>query len=191
MTFWRDDPALKGRFHPEYPDDLQVLVHEGSFRFTDTKPEVVWARVFALLEITTNEGRKAQAYKAILLNQPNHLKTLKVGQEILFVAHVGYQHAIRITHDYLADRASFDIEPCDKCGLPETFDPISKLSAHTFPDAKKLVDEGNFQLFSSFCPMCGGVMIVRHKHLTEIEANKSAVENQKPLSRLKKWLGKK
>lgn len=26
---WRDHPKLRGRFHSEYPDDLQVVIHEG------------------------------------------------------------------------------------------------------------------------------------------------------------------
>jgi hypothetical protein len=31
---WRDDPLLKGRFHPDFPDDLQVVVHDGGPRLT-------------------------------------------------------------------------------------------------------------------------------------------------------------
>ena len=26
MTPWREDPKLQSRFHPDFPDDLQVLV---------------------------------------------------------------------------------------------------------------------------------------------------------------------
>lgn len=193
MNIWHKDAALKGRFHPQYPDDLQVLVHEGSFRFTETSPEVMWARVFGLFEITTNEGRTAQAYKAILLNQSNQLKTLKIEQEILFVAHSNYKYPIRVTQDYLVERASYVIEPCMQCGLPETFDPITKLLEHSFPDLKRMLDSDKRlqPSFTSFCPLCGGTMLVRHKELTELKANKRGEENQNPLSRFKGWFGKK
>jgi hypothetical protein len=33
-TPWRDYPPLIGKFHPEAPDDLQVLMHNGGYRFT-------------------------------------------------------------------------------------------------------------------------------------------------------------
>ena len=36
---WRDHPKLKGRFHESYPDDLQVMAHDGGPRLTDSRPE--------------------------------------------------------------------------------------------------------------------------------------------------------
>ncbi len=33
-TPWRTDPALVDKLHPWYPDDLQVLVHDGEPRRT-------------------------------------------------------------------------------------------------------------------------------------------------------------
>ncbi len=39
---WRSDPLLEGRFHPEYPDDLQVIVHDGGPRLTKNAPELMW-----------------------------------------------------------------------------------------------------------------------------------------------------
>ena len=30
MTHWRDDEQLRGRLHPEYPDDLQVVIRRQS-----------------------------------------------------------------------------------------------------------------------------------------------------------------
>lgn len=44
---WRTDPALSGRFHPDYPDDLQVIVHDGGPRFTEKPPELIWVTVTA------------------------------------------------------------------------------------------------------------------------------------------------
>jgi hypothetical protein len=42
---WRADPNLAGQFHAEYPDDLQVLVHDGELRRTKIVPEACWVRV--------------------------------------------------------------------------------------------------------------------------------------------------
>ncbi len=39
---WREHPKLKGRFHPDHPDDLQVIAHDGGARITGNAPEAVW-----------------------------------------------------------------------------------------------------------------------------------------------------
>jgi hypothetical protein len=44
-TPWRALPALAGKFHPEHPDDLPVIVHDGGPRITRARPEAVWVRV--------------------------------------------------------------------------------------------------------------------------------------------------
>jgi hypothetical protein len=59
---WRRDARLSGRFHPDFPDDLQVLLHDGGPLFSTVRPEAVWAR---LLE-RVDDG----VYRGILLNQP-------------------------------------------------------------------------------------------------------------------------
>jgi hypothetical protein len=166
MALWHDDPNLKGRFHPEYPDDLQVILHEGSFRFTEAKPELVWARIHEGLKLrfTSHMTDPIIAYRAILLNQPHHLKTFEVGQKFMLVAYAGYPHTISVTREYLFSRAPYDIIPCDKCGLPELFDPIPKLIEHTFSGLKDKPNE-TLSIFTSFCPLCGGTMMVKQKGL--------------------------
>lgn len=163
MAMWHDDPNLQGRFHPQYPDDLQVILHEGSFRFTQNKPEIVWGRIGLGLEFRFDNNEVVRAYRAILLNQPVYLRSFKVGQEIMFVAHKDYQHAIYVTQEYIGDRAYYDIIPCDKCGLPELFDPIPKLYNHSFPGVKEQTPAQSLVVFTSFCPMCGGTMGVVQK----------------------------
>ena len=39
---WREHAMLKARFLPDYPDDLQVVVHDGGPQITRNEPEVVW-----------------------------------------------------------------------------------------------------------------------------------------------------
>ncbi len=51
---WRGHPLLKGRFHPEYPDDLQVLIYDGGPRLSKHPPEVVWVRVVGSRDHTRN-----------------------------------------------------------------------------------------------------------------------------------------
>jgi hypothetical protein len=176
MAMWHEDPNLKGRFHPEYPDDLQVMLHEGSFRFTESKPEIAWARIGLMLEAKYDDGDTLRYFRANLLNQPHQLKSLTVGQEILFMAHKSYRYGVLVTYDYLHDRAQHIITPCNQCGLPELFDPISKLHQSSFPDMKNNPDlpPDTLSIFTSFCPICGpnGSLIVRDKRIGEESVDK-------------------
>jgi hypothetical protein len=45
---WSEHPKLQGRFDPEFPDDLQVIVHHSGPYIPDRRPELVCtARFFA------------------------------------------------------------------------------------------------------------------------------------------------
>ena len=70
---WRNDPRLLGRFHPEYPDDVQVIVHDGGPRITDRRPEGVWVRVM---------GCDGEVFRGQVLNQPNQLEKVKEGDMV-------------------------------------------------------------------------------------------------------------
>jgi hypothetical protein len=197
-AMWHDDPNLQGRFHPQYPDDLQVVLHEGSFRFTRAKPEIVWGRIQLGLEFEFegNPPQIVRAYRASLLNQPVQLKTFKVGQDIMLVAHKSYKLPIYVTHEYVADRAQYHITPCNECGLPELFDPISKLVEHSFPGMKETLkkEEGAFPMFTSFCPVCGGTMVVKHKALGAAAPMAARMPKTAPkenlFAKFKKWFGR-
>ena len=152
-TPWREDPQLKARFSPDYPDDLQVLVHEGGPRMSDNYPEVMWVKV---------QGMKDQVYIGTLLNEPRGLATVKQGDPILFMVAEGYKYPLRVTEKYLAERRIWDVKPCDGCGLAELFDAPSDLIKKIFTSAP----EGwSAELFASFCPICGGVQIVSAKQV--------------------------
>ncbi len=148
---WRQDPQLKQRFHPDYPDDLQVLVHEGGPRMTDNYPEVMWVRV---------EGTRGQAYVGTVLNEPRGLSTVKQGDQILFIVAAGCEYPLRVTEKYLAERPAWDVKPCDGCGLAELLDAPSDLIAKIFPN---LPEGSSPEMFTSFCPICGGVQVVSAK----------------------------
>ena len=148
---WREDPLLKGRFHPDYPDDIQVIIHDGGPRFTESTPELVWVRVVAQVQ---------PAYRGRLLNQPTNLRSVKMGDEFLFLPlAIANLHPIQVSEKYLRERGKWEIKPCPKCGMKELFDAPSDLMGKVFPNLK-LGDE--VEVFTSFCPICRGVQVI-HK----------------------------
>lgn len=173
MAVWHADPVLKGHFHPQYPDDIQVVVHDGSFRFTQTQPELIWVRILSATELDVRGKHKLQVYRAKLLNQPHELKMVKLGDDIQFVAHAGYQYPIYTTQQYLVDRAKFEIIPCTQCGLPELFDPVYKLFKVSFPQLPEpFTESGTTVAFSSKCPACGTGMLMVNE-LPEVKPQES------------------
>lgn len=143
---WREHAKLVGRFHPEFPDDVQVLVHDGGPRLTATAPELVWTRV---------TGGAEGVFVGNLMNEPRRLSSVTLGSEILFVVPDGLEHPLRVLPQYLADRLRWKVHPCTSCSLAELFDPPSALAEALFPDA-----EGELDTFSAPCAMCGGIQIV-------------------------------
>jgi hypothetical protein len=147
---WRHDPRLRSRFHPNYPDDLQVIIHNGGPRFSQLPAEVVWVTV------TEQVG---DYYRGTLLNAPFNLPNVTVGDSILFLIADGVDHPIYVTEKYMAERGRWNITPCDKCGFSELFDAPSDLIAKVFPNAPS---GGEMVSFTAFCPRCGGVQVAEH-----------------------------
>jgi hypothetical protein len=150
---WRYHPALRGCFHPEHPDDVQVLAHEGGPRFTKNPPELVWVRVGAIVHC---EGG-AEFFRGTLLNQPKNLRNLNQGDSVQFIPGSGCPHPVMVTTSYLTERGNWMIQPCDKCGCAELFDAPSDLIRLVFPDRPTGTSP---KAFTSFCPLCGGVQVV-------------------------------
>jgi hypothetical protein len=142
---WRTDPGLRGKFHPQYPDDLQVLVHDGEPRRSGKRTEVCWVRVDA------GEGGR---YDGALLNQPHQLATVKAGQRIRFLASPGGRHPLYVTEEYLRERSGWDIQPCPSCGMHETLDPPSVMARTRFPDAESS-GVAVPVMFTAHCALCG------------------------------------
>jgi hypothetical protein len=148
---WREHPALVGKFHPEHPDDVQVIVHDGGPRLSDRRPELVWARV---------TGMDGELFQATVLNRPHALVTVAHGQAIQFVVPAGLEHGLLVTPKYVAERGAWQIEPCKKCGLGELLDAPSDLLRVVFPSTPP---GAQFEAFSSFCGLCGGVQMVTRR----------------------------
>lgn len=150
---WRSDPRLLGRFHPDYPDDVQVIVHDGGPRITDRRPEGVWVRVI---------GCEGEVFRGQVLNQPYQLEKVKQGDIIKFIVPESGPYPILVRDQYLKEREDWTIYPCDKCGLGELFDPPSELMKIVFPSVYGREDMV-MESFTAFCGVCGGVLVVENK----------------------------
>jgi hypothetical protein len=148
---WRTHPKVKGRFLPQHPDDLQVIVHDGGPRLTDRRPEAVWVTV---------TGCDGDLFSGRVLKQPTRLRTIHQGQQIRFVMPSGSSHPVLVTDKYLHERPTWTIQPCQKCGFAELFDAPSDLIRVVFPNvpADQVVGA-----FTSFCPLCGGVQALEFR----------------------------
>ena len=148
LADWRNDPALKGRFHPQDPDDIEVLIHDGHPGLNEKSPERAWVRV---------RGRRGNAWKGTLLNQPFHLSSIRQGDEVLFIAPKGGQYLVQVTEQYLRERREWHVGACSKCGMTETLGPPSELLAHTnVPAAQR----DGVRKLTAPCPVCEGVQVL-------------------------------
>jgi hypothetical protein len=150
-TPWRSHPSLEGRFPPDYPDDTQVLVHDGGPRITQHHAELVWVRVSAV---------HADIFQGQILNTPHQLESVRQNDIITFIVPKTSQYSIMVTQKYLSERPKWTCHPCDKCGFDELFDAPSDLIAVIFPDMPK---NAKMEWFTSFCPLCGGVQVLELK----------------------------
>lgn len=156
---WRRDPVLVGKFHRKFPDDLQVLVHDGEPKRTGRRTEVCWVRVDAAeagparpSQSSTGAAiaRGTQLYVGELLNPPKQLTTLAAGARVRLVADAGGRHPVAVTAAYLAERPAWTIGACGACGLTEGLDPPSVMFATLAPDAGVAPIA-----FTARCPVCG------------------------------------
>src|SRR4051812_32721851 len=107
---WRSHPSLRGKLHPQHPDDLQVLIHDGGPRVTNRKPELVW------VSITAFDG---VLFRGRVLNAPKQLQSVRQGQPIAFLTSNGTSHAVMVTEKYLGEKPQWRIHPCANCGFTE------------------------------------------------------------------------
>lgn len=150
---WRSNPLLKDRLLKDYPDDLQVIVHDGGPRLTQASPELIWARITAVVNENT--------FVATVLNKPSQLTKVRERDSITFMVKEKWEHPVQVRDDYLRERSSWIISPCEKCGFDELFDAPSLLISVIFPTAPS---DAKIEAFTSFCPLCRRVQTVRDKN---------------------------
>ncbi len=169
---WRVDPDLRGKFHPDHPDDLQVLVHDGEPRRTKKPPEACWVQVIGeagtLRAPNSDPGSNAPlgkqpvvwstrtVYAGKLLNQPVNLSSVRQGSTVTFVHAPGMPHPLLVTDAYRKERERWSFTPCSKCGADQSLDPPTVMAQTRFPGTPPdHVPVG----FTAFCP-CGGTMVL-------------------------------
>ncbi|MBN7135954.1 hypothetical protein A7A76_14635 [Lysobacter enzymogenes] len=145
MGQWREHARLKGRFLPDYPDDLQVIAHDGGPRIAHAPPELIWVRVVAA---------SGDVFDGIVLNQPHGLRSVAENGPIRFLAPATAPHPVMVSDKYLRERADWTISPCDRCGFDELFDAPSDLVRAVFPDVPR---DAVMEMFTAKCPLCGGI----------------------------------
>jgi hypothetical protein len=157
---WRTHPLLREKLHPDHPDDLQVIVHDGGPRVTDRHAEAIWVTITACND---------DVFTGRILNVPTQLVTIVKDEEIRFVVASGVPHPVMVTEKYLRERPNWNMHACDKCGLDELFDAPSDLIRIIFPD----IPEGATpDMFTSFCPLCRGIQGVEARPFAETPAEK-------------------
>jgi Uncharacterized protein conserved in bacteria (DUF2314) len=157
---WQTHPKLRGKFHPEYPDDLQILVHDGGIRFSQSPPELLWVRTV---------GMDADVFRGQVLNQPESLRLVRQGETVQFIVPEVGPHPILARPKYLAERKDWNISPCQRCGMTELFDAPSDLMKKIFPEFQQQMQgtEEELMAFTVFCSICDGVHIVERKGATD------------------------
>lgn len=145
---WREDPRLRGRFHRQCLDDIQVLVHDGGPRFSSHRPEAVW--------VTVTECR-GDVFRGVLVNQPEQLRRVSKGDSVRFIVPESGPYPLQVSEKYLRERADWAIHPCDGCGLSELFDAPTDLIDSVFDVSDGFVPE----VFTALCAACGGQLIVQ------------------------------
>lgn len=173
-TPWREDPNLKGRFDPLYPDDLLVVVHEGGPQLSNRLPEIMWVRVLE---------KRRNSYLGTLLNHPHALETIDQGDYISFMMAAGSRHPIRVTDKYLEERTGWDVKPCAQCGMSELFDPPSELIHEIFNELP--ANAWALGWFTSFCPVCGGFQVVSSKKISVVD--EAGSKKPEKLTGRRKW----
>jgi len=162
---WHRDPLLAGKFHAQYPDDIQTLVHDGDPRRTRRGPELCWVRILRIDRAPTRRldasgiEPSRHVYVGELMNQPHTLTSVKRGDRVKLISVHGLPHPLHVTDDYLREREDWTITPCDRCGASECFDPPSVMARVRFPDAPP---GAVIERFTSFCSHCGGIQQLQH-----------------------------
>ncbi len=146
---WNSNPELAGRTVKDYPNDIQVIVHEGHPRITGVTPEYIWVTITEY-----NNG----VYSGKLLNKPSNLKTHQLNQIINFVVPANPKlPALEVSPEYLKEIKNWNVHKCEKCGNDQLLESPLVFIEKKFPNQPK---DAIMESFTYFCFVCGGVMVI-------------------------------
>ena len=102
---WREHPKLKGRFLQDYPDDLQVLIHDGGPRISRNPAEAVWVTV---------TGMAGEVFRGRVLNQPHNLRSVRELLNLAKEANIRLQ----LSHQIFVGRRTWRTTASRPCRSP-------------------------------------------------------------------------
>jgi hypothetical protein len=140
---WRSDPLLAGKFHPQYPDDL-----EATFVLIGKKTlEKMWVRL--------DEAVPKVGFRGNLLNTSHFEPSLAAGVRVMVRPSRSHPPALWVPDGPAADNLLTYSSVCEKCGFDLVFIPMSELAKMQFPDAPP---GAVFERMTTRCLMCRNTM---------------------------------
>jgi len=147
---WREDPALRGRFHEELEDDIEVLFVLLAHRTL----ERMWVRLHGVSDF---------GYRGRLLNTSHVEGSLESGSEVLVRLHRGAKDgepALIWVPPVAEENLRSWRSQCRECGFDLVLRSVDELAKQQFPGAPPgAVPE----MFTRRCLLCQGTMTVERR----------------------------
>ena len=151
---WRDDPALVGKFHPGYPDDIEAL-----FFFPEHgNIEKMWV---GLVDIDEEVG----GYIGKLLNTPNTPSSLTEGSRVTIRTSPGEESPIYISETTRKNLQEWQ-GTCQACGFDLIMVSVADFVRKTFPS---IPANGELEMFTMRCALCHETMGVQKRKSGEAQ----------------------
>jgi hypothetical protein len=145
---WRNDPALVGRFHASFPDDLEVRF----YLFAAGAVETMWVQTNAVDE-------EIGGYAGVLLNQPHAARAeVDEGARVSYRSARGAPEPLWVSPATRANLHDWSSE-CTACGFDMVLEPIEDIVG---PHVAASADMPH-QILGMCCPMCEGAMTVERR----------------------------
>lgn len=149
---WTSDPRLAGKFHPEYPDDLQA-----SFFFPSTgNVEQMWVRL-------ERAEPALEAYAGKLLNTAHADASIAAGTTVLIRPAPGASIPVWLSPAVQENLRDWTAK-CSACGFDLVVEPVSALLARQFANAPP---GATFEALTTRCAMCRNTQMVTRRGLAD------------------------
>jgi hypothetical protein len=146
---WRTDPALAGKFNPQYPDDIEATF----ILMAEKKLEKMWVRITEVVPVI--------GYRATLLNTSHFKPALAANTRVMVRPSRSHPPMLWVPDGAAAENLKTHTSVCSKCGFDLIFIPIAELTKMQFPN----IPAGSvLERMTTRCMMCGETMDVALKH---------------------------
>ena len=145
---WHRDPRLTGRFHPDYPNDVEAL-------FLDRTLGAIEKLWVSLIDLDLTTGH----YVGVLLGEPTKTKRVCQGTRVMLRMTAGAREPIFIG-DIEGDNLRNFRAACSGCGSDVLFDPAVQAATKQFGG---LPTATTMDAFTTHCALCDGEMLVMRR----------------------------